>query len=85
MRKHLFNDQNTLRNFVNVYVNDEDIRHSERLETPSATATRSPSCHQFAGGSLTAEEISAPSSPSSAQTGTAAAFKRRDRLATAVT
>src|SRR5205814_10587536 len=27
LRRHLFNDQNTLRNFVNVYVNDEDIRH----------------------------------------------------------
>jgi len=27
LRRHLFTDQNTLRNFVNVYVNDEDIRH----------------------------------------------------------
>ena len=27
LRRHLFNDQNALRNFVNVYVNDEDIRH----------------------------------------------------------
>src|SRR4029078_4861963 len=26
LRRHLFNDQNALRNFVNVYVNDEDIR-----------------------------------------------------------
>ena len=28
LRRHLFNDQNALRNFVNVYVNDEDIRHA---------------------------------------------------------
>src|ERR1044072_5830450 len=34
LRRHLFNDQNTLRNFVNVYVNDEDIRH---LDGPNST------------------------------------------------
>src|SRR5262244_4107036 len=34
LRRHLFNDQNGLRNFVNVYVNDEDIRHVSGAETP---------------------------------------------------
>src|SRR5438445_11796639 len=34
LRRHLFNDQNTLRNFVNVYVNDEDIRHVSGPDTP---------------------------------------------------
>src|SRR4051812_32688814 len=34
LRRHLFNDQNALRNFVNVYVNDEDIRHVKGPETP---------------------------------------------------
>src|SRR6266849_2262510 len=34
LRRHLFNDQNTLRNFVNVYVNDEDIRHTSGPDTP---------------------------------------------------
>ena len=34
LRKHLYNDQNALRSFVNVYVNDEDIRHAQSLETP---------------------------------------------------
>src|SRR5215831_18521820 len=34
LRRHLFNDQNTLRNFVNVYVNDEDIRHLNGADTP---------------------------------------------------
>jgi adenylyltransferase/sulfurtransferase len=28
LRRHLFTDRNELRNFVNVYVNDEDIRHA---------------------------------------------------------
>src|SRR4030095_7379802 len=34
LRRHLFNDQNKLRNFVNVYVNDEDIRHVSGPDTP---------------------------------------------------
>src|SRR5437588_1086385 len=34
LRRHLFNDQNALRNFVNVYVNDEDIRHVSGPATP---------------------------------------------------
>src|ERR1044072_9625156 len=34
LRRHLFNDQNALRNFVNVYVNDEDIRHVNGPDTP---------------------------------------------------
>jgi adenylyltransferase/sulfurtransferase len=34
LRRHLFNDQNALRNFVNVYVNDEDIRHTNGPDTP---------------------------------------------------
>ena len=34
LRRHLFNDQNALRNFVNVYLNDEDIRFLKNLETP---------------------------------------------------
>jgi molybdopterin converting factor small subunit len=34
LRKHLYNDQNALRSFINVYVNDEDIRHAQVLETP---------------------------------------------------
>lgn len=34
LRRHLFTDQNVLRNFVNIYVNDEDIRHVNGPETP---------------------------------------------------
>lgn len=34
LRRHLFNDRNALRNFVNVYVNDEDIRHASGPDTP---------------------------------------------------
>ncbi len=34
LKKHLFNDEGKLRNFVNVYVNEEDIRYLSREETP---------------------------------------------------
>lgn len=33
LKKHLYNDQGVLRNFVNVYVGDEDIRELDGLET----------------------------------------------------
>jgi len=33
LRPHLFNDQGRLRSFVNVYVNDEDIRYLQRDDT----------------------------------------------------
>jgi sulfur-carrier protein adenylyltransferase/sulfurtransferase len=34
LRRHLYDDRNALRNFVNVYVNDEDIRHQSGIDTP---------------------------------------------------
>ena len=30
MRKHLFDEDGGLRSFINIYVNDEDIRHLDR-------------------------------------------------------
>ncbi len=35
LRKHLFNDEGKLRSFVNVYLNDEDIRYLGKEETPT--------------------------------------------------
>jgi molybdopterin/thiamine biosynthesis adenylyltransferase/rhodanese-related sulfurtransferase/molybdopterin converting factor small subunit len=61
LRKHLYNDQNNLRNFVNVYLNDEDIRYAERLDTPvkdGDTVTIVPS---IAGGASSIETARAPS------------------------
>ncbi|HUS06871.1 MAG TPA: MoaD/ThiS family protein [Bryobacteraceae bacterium] len=51
LRRHLFNDQGKLRSFVNVYVNDEDIRYLGKDATPvkeGDTVTIVPS---IAGGS----------------------------------
>jgi adenylyltransferase/sulfurtransferase len=33
LRRHLFNDEGKLRSFVNVYVNDEDIRYLQKDQT----------------------------------------------------
>ena len=38
LKAHLYNDQGKLRSFVNVYVNDEDIRYLQKEQTP-VTAT----------------------------------------------
>jgi molybdopterin converting factor small subunit len=34
LKRHLYGDDGRLRNFVNVYVNDEDIRYLQKEETP---------------------------------------------------
>jgi adenylyltransferase/sulfurtransferase len=34
LKSHLYNEQGKLRSFVNVYVNDEDIRYLQREQTP---------------------------------------------------
>jgi molybdopterin converting factor small subunit len=34
LRKHLFTDDGALRSFVNVYLNDEDIRYLQKNDTP---------------------------------------------------
>ena len=40
LKAHLYNEHGTLRSFVNVYVNDEDIRYLQKEQTPvSATDT----------------------------------------------
>ena len=34
LKKQLFNDEGKMRSFVNVYVNDDDIRYLDRDATP---------------------------------------------------
>lgn len=33
LKRHLYDDKGSLRNFVNVYVNDEDIRYLQKEQT----------------------------------------------------
>lgn len=34
LRKHLYNEEGKLRSFVNIYLNDEDIRYLQKDKTP---------------------------------------------------
>lgn len=58
LRRHLFNDENRLRNFVNVYVNDEDIRHARGADTPLKDGDTIMIVPSIAGGATTADEVS---------------------------
>ena len=42
LRKQLFNDEGKLRSFVNVYLNDEDIRYLKKDATPVSDPIRCP-------------------------------------------
>jgi molybdopterin/thiamine biosynthesis adenylyltransferase/rhodanese-related sulfurtransferase/molybdopterin converting factor small subunit len=66
LRRHLYNDDGKLRSFVNVYVNDEDIRHLDREKTALKTGDTISIVPSVAGGSdaavheapeLTREEV----------------------------
>jgi adenylyltransferase/sulfurtransferase len=56
LRRHLFNDQNALRNFVNVYVNDEDIRHAKGPDTPVKEGDTILIVPSIAGGAAVVEK-----------------------------
>jgi adenylyltransferase/sulfurtransferase len=56
LRRHLFNDQNTMRNFVNVYVNDEDIRHVSGPATPVKDGDTILIVPSIAGGAAVLDE-----------------------------
>jgi sulfur-carrier protein adenylyltransferase/sulfurtransferase len=58
LKKHLYNDEGKLRSFVNIYVNDEDIRYLEKEGTavkPGDTLSIIPS---VAGGIGVVEDVS---------------------------
>ena len=58
LRRHLFNDQDELRSFVNVYVNDQDIRHQAGAETPLKDGDTLMIVPSIAGGAAVKTEIS---------------------------
>src|SRR6185436_5047322 len=51
LRRHLYDDQNKLRSFVNVYLNDEDIRHQSGASTPVKDGDTLMIVPSIAGGS----------------------------------
>ncbi len=64
LKKHLYNDQNVLRNFVNVYVGDEDIRHLDGESTAVKHGDEIMIVPSIAGGNLAAEAKAASDLPS---------------------
>jgi molybdopterin converting factor small subunit len=50
LRKHLFTDEGKLRSFVNVYINDEDIRYLQKDSTPVSTGDTVSIVPSIAGG-----------------------------------
>ncbi|MBD3335136.1 MAG: molybdopterin synthase sulfur carrier subunit, partial [Candidatus Eisenbacteria bacterium] len=50
LRRHLFTDDGRLRNFVNVYKNDEDIRHLNDTSTEVAEGEELTIVPSIAGG-----------------------------------
>src|ERR1700693_4300045 len=51
LRRHLYNDEGKLRSFVNVYVNDEDIRYLSKEATPLQDGDTVSIVPSIAGGS----------------------------------
>jgi adenylyltransferase/sulfurtransferase len=50
LRKQLFNDEGKLRSFVNVYLNDEDIRYMNKEASPVADTDTLSIVPSIAGG-----------------------------------
>ena len=50
LRKHLFTEEGKLRSFVNVYVNDEDIRYLAKEDTPTKDGDTISIVPSIAGG-----------------------------------
>ena len=51
LKKNLYNDEGKLRSFVNIYVNDEDIRYLSKDSTPVSDGDTISIIPSIAGGS----------------------------------
>jgi len=80
LRKHLYADDGRLRNFVNVYLNDEDIRYLQREQTPVKPGDSLSIVPSVAGGApVTASPGNAGAGLSASAEATADAPKRAER------
>src|SRR6187551_2353052 len=59
LRKHLYADNGKLRNFVNVYLNDEDIRYLQKEATPVKSGDTLSIVPSVAGGAPTTAPVEA--------------------------
>ena len=61
LKKHLYTEDGRLRSFVNVYVNDEDIRYLQKEQTPVQPGDTISIIPSVAGGAGTAVDEALPS------------------------
>src|SRR5438309_3153901 len=64
LKAHLYNEQGKLRSFVNVYLNDEDIRYLQKDQTPVSSSDTVSIIPSVAGGVEVAEDTSSVRLPS---------------------
>lgn len=50
LERHIYNEQGALRSFVNLFLNDEDVRHLARDATPLKVGDRLSIIPSIAGG-----------------------------------
>ncbi|CAN5728031.1 molybdopterin-synthase adenylyltransferase MoeB [soil metagenome] len=63
LRRHLYDEKNKLRSFVNVYVNEEDIRHQSGAETPVKDGDTLMIVPSIAGGATAEADVTAELPP----------------------
>jgi adenylyltransferase/sulfurtransferase len=59
LKAHLYNDQGKLRSFVNIYINDEDIRYLQKEQTPVKAGDTVSIIPSVAGGAPPSAEATA--------------------------
>ena len=64
LKAHLYNEQGKLRSFVNVYVNEEDIRYLQKEQTPISPGDTVSIIPSVAGGTPTTEDLRGARLPS---------------------
>ena len=52
LRRHLYTDDGTLRSFVNIFLNEEDVRHLKSQATPVASGDALFIIPSIAGGAV---------------------------------
>jgi molybdopterin converting factor small subunit len=57
LKAHLYNEQGKLRSFVNVYLNDEDIRYLQKEQTPVSAGDTISIIPSVAGGNQNDNEF----------------------------
>src|SRR5881628_664619 len=68
LKTHLYNEQGKLRSFVNVYVNDEDIRYLQKEQTPVTAGDTVSIIPSVAGGVETVASPPSRVTPAAART-----------------